>query len=74
MHAVEKRLLELVGILLQRQLTTVERDDLRFCHRFLVDREWKLGLLETQSYLASLSNDTEWQHEICRQIDALDGR
>ena len=74
MHTVEKRLLELVGILLQRQLTIVERDDLRFCHRFLVEREWKMGLLETQSYLASLSNDTEWQHEICRQIDALDGR
>lgn len=74
MHVVEKRMLELVGVYLQRGLTTAERDDLRFCHRFLMEREWKLGLLETQSYLASLTNDSEWQHDICRQIDALDGR
>ncbi|MEJ8546598.1 DUF7667 family protein [Brevibacillus borstelensis] len=74
MSAVQKRLLVLVGILLVRPLTIEERRDLQQAHKYLVNREWKLGLLETQSYLASLTNDVEWQHKICKQIDALDGR
>lgn len=74
MHVVEKRLLDLVGILLQRPLTIEEARDLKQAHQYLVNREWKLGLLEMQSFMAYQTNDIEWQHEICRKIEALDGR
>lgn len=75
LHVVEKRLLQLVGILLnQRPLTISEVKELRDAYQYLINREWKLGLLEMQSLMASLTNDSDWQHEICRNIDALDGR
>ncbi|MBO8164671.1 MAG: hypothetical protein H0Z34_13300 [Brevibacillus sp.] len=74
MHVVEKRLLDLVGILLQRPLTLQEARDLKESYQYLVEREWKKGLLEMQSFMAYQTDDAEWQHEICRQIDALDGR
>jgi hypothetical protein len=75
LHVVERRLLELVGILLnQRPLTDTETTELRQAHQYLINREWKLGLLEMQSYMASLTNDVTWQHDICREIDTLDGR
>lgn len=71
METVQRRMLELVGILLQRPLTIYEREDLRFCHRYLVERTWKIGLLEMYSFMASLANDVDEQHRICCELDKL---
>lgn len=71
MGIVQRRMLELVGILLQRPLTIIERDELRLCHQYLVERTWKIGLLEMYSFMASLANDVDEQHHICCELDKL---
>ncbi|WP_279041753.1 DUF7667 family protein [Brevibacillus borstelensis] len=71
MPVVENRLLELVGFMLKRQLTHDEWRELKHCHTALVNKQWKLNCLLTMSQLAHISEDVEWQHDICREIDKL---
>lgn len=66
------RMLELIGKLQRGQLTAYEREDLFFCRTWLVEREWKTGLLETKSLMAYQTNDHGWQHEICKELELLD--
>lgn len=66
------RMLELVGKMEKGQITAREREDLFFCGRWLVQREWRTGLLEMQSFMAYQTEDAKWQHEICNALEKLD--
>lgn len=33
---------------------------------------WEMAYLENMSLMASMTNDVDWQHEICLEIDKLE--
>ena len=72
MHPVTKRIAELWWIQKSRPLTDDENKEFIHCMDATVMRAWRLARLENLSYMASLTKDTEWQHEICAEIDKLD--
>lgn len=75
MDSVEHRQHELIGKLLkERQLDAQESQDLKHCHQVLTKRMWALAQLENLSLMASMTDDTDWQHQICAEIDQLGGR
>jgi hypothetical protein len=55
----------------KKPLTQEELDEMSICLEANAKRAWKLATLENLSLVASMTNDTEWQHEICRQIEEL---
>lgn len=71
-RSVFLQMLDLVGKMKNGQLSKYDREDLFFCHSWLVSREWRTGLLETQSLMAYQTDDHEWQHEICNALERLD--
>ena len=74
MSVVADRFIELSIIERHRRLTKTERYEKKECLKYLTERQWKLAKLKNLSLMASMTNDTEWQHEICRDIDKLHGR
>jgi len=71
-NAVEQRLAELWTISKQRDLTEKEMYEIGQCLEWLANDVWKRIKLENLSLLASMTNDTDWQLEVCRRIDELD--
>lgn len=67
-----QRLAELYVLNKQRALTTEEMLELQHCMAANVKYCWDMAYLENMSLLASMANDTEWQHEICAEIDAME--
>lgn len=55
----------------QGGLTEEETSELKLCLDAHMRKAQKLADLENQSLMASISNDTDWQHEICKKIDKL---
>ena len=53
-------------------LTTKEIKEMFKCHEANVDMCYKIGNLYELSYQASMTNDSEWLHDICRQIQAIE--
>jgi len=70
-NAVEQRLAELWTISKQRDLTEKEMYEIGQCLEWLANDVWKRVKLENLSLLASMTNDTDWQYEVCRRIDEL---
>ena len=61
MHAVEKRLLELVGqIITGHTLSQSERAELKESHKWLTIRDRKREDLESLSLIAHMTADYDW--------------
>jgi hypothetical protein len=52
-------------------LSDVEYIELDLCQQANANYMWKRALLENYSFMASLIDDMDWQHEICMEIDLL---
>ncbi|CAG7635403.1 hypothetical protein ACFQI7_06590 [Paenibacillus allorhizosphaerae] len=72
MLSVHWRLAELWTLQQQRELTDIERSEMSACLHYNAEYARKLASLYNWSMVASMTGDTEWQHEICRQIDKLE--
>jgi hypothetical protein len=71
---IHERLAELWTQRSRRTLSDAENTDLEHCLAVNALYCRELASLRNQSLLASLTADTDWQHEICRQIERLKGR
>ena len=52
-------------------LNITERQELEQCMQWNMNRCLKACLLQNLSFAAYLVGDTDWQHEICADIDKL---
>ena len=68
---VHERLAELWVLKNSRPLTDTETMDMEHCLALNASYCRQLAHLKNLSLLASMTNDTEWQHEICRQIEKM---
>lgn len=71
MWSVHRRMAELWWKKKHVGLTEEEQRELHHCLDANMRKVQKLADLENLSYAASLINDTEWQHEICKKIEKL---
>ncbi|WP_284644726.1 DUF7667 family protein [Paenibacillus silviterrae] len=72
MLSVHWRMAELWTLERQRGLTDSEEAELSACLHYNAVYARKLAGLYNLSLAASMTRDTEWQHEICRQIERLE--
>lgn len=72
-HVVAERFIELVITQHYRPLTETERKELIESYQWLVNRQWRVAKLKNLSLVAYMSGDTEWQHEICAELERLEG-
>ncbi|MCO7126186.1 hypothetical protein NIE88_10405 [Sporolactobacillus shoreicorticis] len=73
MHAVEKRLLDLVGQILSGDaLSSRERAELKESHQWLTNRMRKREDLESLSFIAHCNADYDWEMEICAELEKLE--
>ena len=64
MHAVEQRLIEVIGIALTRELTPIEARDLRESYQFVANREWARARVLNLMPLALQTKDWEWSRKL----------
>lgn len=74
MSVVADRFIELSVIERYRRLTKTERYEKKECLEYLEKQQWKLAKLKNLSLMAHMTDDTEWQHEICAEIERLERR
>lgn len=72
MNVVAERFIELSVAEKYRRLSRSERFEKRECLKYLEERQWKIDKLKMLSYLASETNDTDWQHEICNDLEKVE--
>ncbi|WP_459213579.1 DUF7667 family protein [Paenibacillus elgii] len=65
------RLAELWTIEQRRRLTDNEVKEMVHCLHANASYCWRMAGLEDLSFIAYMVNDTEWQREICSEIQAL---
>jgi hypothetical protein len=53
-------------------LTEEEKMEFRMCLDANLRKAQKLADLYNQSLIASMSNDYDWQHEICKEIQKIE--
>ncbi|XEC95453.1 hypothetical protein AB6A23_02435 [Paenibacillus tarimensis] len=70
---IHERLAEIWTLRGCRELTDQERIDMEHCLAVNASYCRELAHLRNISLLASMTNDTQWQHEICSQIERLGG-
>ncbi|WP_028563075.1 DUF7667 family protein [Paenibacillus pinihumi] len=70
---IHERLAELWTLKSTRELTDQERMDMEHCMAVNASYCRELAHLRNISLLASMTGDSEWQHEICSQIEKLIG-
>jgi hypothetical protein len=68
-----ERLAELRVLQRRKKLTDAEQRELEQILDLNAEYCYRLGHLHNLSLVASLSGDTEWQHEVCREIERLGG-
>ncbi|MFH5185763.1 hypothetical protein ACHHV8_25655 [Paenibacillus sp. TAB 01] len=74
-HPVHRRLAELtlkakkLGGL--NELSQFEQRDLYDCLLANLALAWRIDELKALSFIAYTTDDTEWQHDICKQLDDL---
>lgn len=73
MLAIHQRMAELWTISKARPWTDAEQEEWRLCHEANAGLSWKLAGLHNLSLMASMTKDYDWLHELCRQIERLDG-
>lgn len=71
MWSVHLRMAELWEINKKRELTADELTELRHCLEANANLAFKLAKLKNMSLMASMINDTEWNHEICAEIQKI---
>lgn len=72
MLSVHWRLAELWTLQKQRELTEDEESEMSACLHYNAIYARKLSRLYNLSLAASMTNDIEWQHEICVEIEKLE--
>jgi hypothetical protein len=76
MWVIHKRMAELW--MKQRKqggtLDEVDQAEMNYCLEANMRKVLKLAELENKSLIASMINDTDWQHEICAEIDKLQSK
>ncbi|WP_127588524.1 DUF7667 family protein [Paenibacillus koleovorans] len=70
--AIHQRLAELWVIEQNRPLTAGEALERQHCLAANAAYVWKAASCANLSLLASMTNDTEWQHEICMEMERLE--
>ena len=74
MDIVADRFIELSVVEQYRRLTKNERYEKNECLKYLENRQWKLAKLKNLSLMAHMTDDHDWQHEICAEIERLERR
>lgn len=72
MWTVHQRMAELYNINRMRQLTDKEMDEMAICVQANFNRVWEVAKLKNLSYLAHMTDDVEWQHELCAKLEKLE--
>lgn len=52
-------------------LDRVQQSEMDQCLDWLVNKCYRAALLKNYSLLASMTKDTNWQHEICKDLEEL---
>lgn len=68
---VHQRLAELRSLQKKRLLTAEERTEFDHCLDANITICWKLAKLENSFSIAYQVHDTEWMHDCCEQIEAM---
>ncbi len=71
MNIVAERFIELSILQKHRRLTLSETQEFNESFKHLEKREWQKAKLKNLSLVASMIDDTDWQHEICAEIEKL---
>ena len=71
-NPVVDRFVELMVVESYRPLSNQELVELAESFEYLKHRQWKLWKLKNMSLVAHMTNDTEWQHEICAEIERVE--
>lgn len=71
MNIVAERFIELSILRKQCGLNRLETKELNESLDYLERLQWEKAKLKNLSLIASMIDDTDWQHEICNQIDQL---
>ena len=71
MMPIHQRIAELWTVNKRRPLTPDEMAEMQHCLTENAKLAWKIAHLENLSLMASMTNDMEWLHDICREIDDL---
>lgn len=74
MLPVYERMAELRIIQRRKKLTDAELRELEHCLDMNADYCYRLSQLYNLSLVASITEDVDWQHELCREIEKLGGR
>ena len=74
MSVVADRFSELMMIGRYRPLSQKELQEVNESIQYLDNRMWKLARLYNFSLMAYMTNDHDWQHEICAEIERLERR
>lgn len=72
MLSVHWRMAELWTLQQSRKLTQEEESELSICLQYNAMFARRLASLHNMSLAASMTHDSEWQHEICAQIENLE--
>lgn len=71
-NTVLRRMLDLVGKIVSGEtLTPSEQGELRESHKYLTLKTQQYIDLVSLSYLAAVTDDYDWQSEICSELDKL---
>ncbi|PPB10931.1 DUF7667 family protein [Brevibacillus laterosporus] len=73
MWIVHQRMAELWFINKTRELTDSELTEMSHCLRANAQRAWEIAKLKNLSLIASMTNDADWQHELCSRIEKIEG-
>ncbi len=71
MNPVAERFIELSVLKQHRKLTLSETQEFNESFKHLEKREWQKAKLKELSYFAHVTNDTDWQHQICAELEKL---
>ncbi|RBP89361.1 hypothetical protein DFO70_1118 [Cytobacillus firmus] len=69
--SVHKRLAELRQKQRTRELNSQEEMELQQCLDANMFRCLQIARLQNESFVAHLSNDHDWQHDVCRKLDEI---
>ena len=70
---IHERMAELRIIQKRRKLTDTEKLEMEHCLDVNADHCLRLAYLYNMSLMASMTEDQEWQHELCKEIERYGG-
>ncbi|AYB41478.1 DUF7667 family protein [Brevibacillus laterosporus] len=72
MWIVHQRMAELWFINKTRELTDSEMTEMSRCLSANAKKAWEIAKLKNLFLITSMTNDTEWQHELCARIGKIE--